>query len=133
MKKYFFIAVTALAVFFTACNSSSSKKSESASQTEHSEIVMPQDHQGEHAMLGVRGSCEMCKETIESTAKSVEGVTMASWDMDKKELHLNFDKQKTSIEAVSKAIAKAGYETDLDKADPKAYEALPNCCRYTEN
>ena len=133
MKKYVFLAVMALAVIFTACNSSSSNKTESATAVEQSEMDMPQDNQGEHTMLGVRGSCEMCKETIETTAKGVDGVTMAVWDMESKELHMNFDPQKTSVEAVRKAIAKAGYETDLDKADQKAYDALPSCCKYTEN
>ena len=95
MKKYVFLAVMALAVIFTACNSSSSNKTESATAVEQSEMDMPQDNQGEHTMLGVRGSCEMCKETIETTAKGVDGVTMAVWDMESKELHMNFDPQKT--------------------------------------
>ncbi len=120
----------AVAVIFTACNSNSSKKSDEATTTGHSEMTMPQDHHGEHAILGVKGLCEMCKETIETTAKSVEGVTMASWDLEKKELHLNFDPNKTSVDAVSKAIAKAGYDTDKDKADQAAYDNLPACCKY---
>lgn len=132
MKKYFLLATMAVTVTFAACNSTSTKKSSEVSTTEHSEMSMPQDNQGEHAMLGVKGLCEMCKETIETAAKGVEGVTMASWDMESKELHLNFDPQKTSVDAVSKAIAKAGYDTDKDKADQKVYDALPECCKYTE-
>lgn len=132
MKKNVILAAMALTVLLTGCNANSTKKSSDAAASEHSEMTMPQDQQGEHAMLGVKGLCDMCKETIETTAKDVEGVTMASWNMESKELHLNFDPQKTSVDAVSKAIAKAGYETDLDKADQKAYEALPGCCKYTE-
>jgi Cu(I)/Ag(I) efflux system membrane fusion protein len=86
----------------------------------------------EHAMLGVKGSCEMCKERIENAAKSVEGVTFASWDMEKQELHMNFDPAKTNLEAISKVIAAAGHDTDKDKAEQAVYDALPSCCKYRE-
>ncbi|MPN30496.1 hypothetical protein SDC9_177967 [bioreactor metagenome] len=72
----------------------------------------------------------MCKENIEKAAKSVDGVSMAEWNAEKKELHLHFDAQKTSLDAVSKAIAKVGYDTDKDKADQATYDALPACCKY---
>lgn len=87
---------------------------------------------GEHAMLGVKGSCEMCKERIEKVAKSVAGVSFASWDLEKQELHMNFDPAKTNLEAVSKVIAAAGHDTDKDKAEQAVYDALPSCCKYRE-
>ena len=74
----------------------------------------------------------MCKDRIEKAAKSVENVTFASWDMEKQELHLNFDPDKTSIETISKAIAAAGHDTDKDKAPDEVYNALPACCKYRE-
>ena len=85
---------------------------------------------GEHAMLAVQGLCEMCKDRIEKAAKSVNGVTSASWDIKTKQLHLNFDPAKTSVDAVAKAIAKAGHDTDKYKADKATYDALPSCCKY---
>ncbi|OJX83322.1 MAG: efflux transporter periplasmic adaptor subunit [Paludibacter sp. 47-17] len=85
---------------------------------------------GEHAMLAVQGLCEMCKDRIEKAAKSVSGVTSASWDIKTKQLHLNFDPVKTSADAVAKAIAKAGHDTDKYKADKATYDALPACCKY---
>lgn len=84
----------------------------------------------EHAMLAVQGLCEMCKDRIEKAAKSVSGVTSASWDIKTKQLHLNFDPAKTSADAVAKAIAKAGHDTDKYKADKATYDALPACCKY---
>ncbi|NCB27723.1 MAG: efflux RND transporter periplasmic adaptor subunit, partial [Bacteroidia bacterium] len=84
----------------------------------------------EHAMLAVQGLCEMCKDRIEKAAKSVSGVTSASWDIKTKQLHLNFDPVKTSADAVAKAIAKAGHDTDKYKADKATYDALPACCKY---
>ena len=84
----------------------------------------------EHAMLTVQGLCEMCKDRIEKAAKSVSGVTSASWDIKTKQLHLNFDPAKTSVDAVAKAIAQAGHDTDKYKADKATYDALPSCCKY---
>ena len=81
-------------------------------------------------MLKVQGSCEMCKDRIETAAKSEKGVSMAQWDADKKELHLDFDSSQTSLDAISKSIAKVGHDTDKDKADQAAYDALPGCCKY---
>ncbi|MDR2764728.1 MAG: heavy-metal-associated domain-containing protein [Tannerella sp.] len=83
-----------------------------------------------HVHLHVNGSCDMCKTRIEKVAKKVNGVTSASWDKESQTLHLNYDPEKTSVEAVSKAIAKAGHDTEKDKAPDKAYKALPKCCKY---
>jgi len=97
---------------------------------EHNMQAATQD--GEHVMLTVQGLCEMCKERIEKAAKSVSGVTSASWDIKTKQLHLGFNPAKTSVDAVAKAIAKAGHDTDKYKADKATYDALPSCCKYRD-
>lgn len=84
----------------------------------------------EHAMITARGSCEMCKDRIEKAAKSVSGVTSASWDLATQQLHLNYDPARASVDAVSLAVAKAGHDTDKYKADQATYDALPACCKY---
>jgi Cu(I)/Ag(I) efflux system membrane fusion protein len=84
----------------------------------------------EHAMFGVKGSCDMCKERIEKAAKGVNGVLSAHWDKDTQMIHLQYDPQKTSPKAISKAIAKVGHDTDMDKADKAVYDKLPACCHY---
>lgn len=83
-----------------------------------------------HVMLKVQGNCDMCKVRIEKAATGVKGVSSAMWDSKKKELHLNYDSAKTTLETISKAIAKAGHDTEKHKADNKVYDALPNCCKY---
>lgn len=85
-----------------------------------------------HGMFGVKGSCDMCKERIEKAALSVNGVQSAHWDKEKKMIHLQFDSDKTSESAISKAIAKAGHDTDKDKADDAVYNQLPGCCKYRQ-
>ena len=84
----------------------------------------------EHAMFGVKGSCDMCKERIEKAAKEVNGVLSAHWDKDTQMIHHQYDPQKTSPKAISKAIAKVGHDTDMDKADKAVYDKLPACCHY---
>ena len=87
---------------------------------------------GEHAMFGVKGSCDMCKQRIETAAKSVNGVSSAHWDKEKQMIHLQNDPSKTSVDAISKAIAKAGHDTDTYKADQAVYDQLPGCCKYRQ-
>ncbi|MGG5506691.1 MULTISPECIES: efflux RND transporter periplasmic adaptor subunit [unclassified Myroides] len=86
-----------------------------------------------HTMFTVSGNCDMCKARIEKAAKSVAGVSSATWNAKDQMLHLNFDKAKTDQQKISKAIAAAGHDTALDKAPDTAYDALPSCCLYSRD
>lgn len=86
--------------------------------------------QSEHAMFGVKGACDMCKQRIEDTAKSIKGVSSAMWDKDAQMVHLQFDPKQTSVDAIAKAIAAAGHDNDKYKADQNVYDKLPACCHY---
>ncbi|MDR1879929.1 MAG: heavy-metal-associated domain-containing protein [Tannerellaceae bacterium] len=109
MKK---LIVFVAALFFLAANSVNASAEEA------------------HGNLKVEGLCGMCKTRIEKAAKSVKGVSSAAWDKATKQLHLHYDAEKTSVETVSKAIAKTGHDTEKDKAPDKVYNALPDCCKY---
>lgn len=86
----------------------------------------------EHAMFGVKGSCDMCKERIETAAKSVKGVQSAHWDKAEQMIHLQYNPDETTPDAIGKAIAKAGHDTDRYKADDSVYDKLPGCCKYRD-
>ena len=104
-------------------------------QTNHSSAHMhgmSESNKTKSFTLEVKGSCGMCKERIETTAKGVAGVTEAVWNQETKVLKLQIDTNKTSLQAVSKAIAKVGHDTSLHKADKAVYDALPGCCHYRE-
>ena len=105
---------------------------ESGSQHDETDHMTPAAANEEHAMLNVKGNCEMCKERIEKAAKGVEGVSFANWEIDKKVLHLNYDPDKTSPDAVAQAVAAVGHDTDKYKADQATYDALPSCCKYRD-
>lgn len=78
----------------------------------------------------VAGNCEMCQSRIEKAAKSVYGVSSASWDVDSKMLSVQFDPEKVKLHDVHKAIANAGHDTEMHKADDNVYNELPGCCLY---
>lgn len=106
---------------------------DAASQLEGKPSMMNtpvENKNAEHVTFTVAGLCEMCKDRIEKAAMSVDGVSNAVWDMSKKDLNLDFDNKKTSLSAIHKAIAKAGHDTELFKADDATYNALPECCLY---
>ncbi len=83
-----------------------------------------------HLMVSVGGLCEMCKDRIETAAKSVSGVESANWEIDTKMLHLNFDSSKTNSDEIQKAVAKVGHDTEKFKASDEVYSKLPECCLY---
>ncbi len=82
--------------------------------------------------LSVPGLCGMCKTNIETAAKSVKGVSFAEWSKEKQSVHIMFDKQKTNPEAIEKAIAAVGYDTEHFKAPDDVYEKLAPCCHYRD-
>jgi hypothetical protein len=47
-------------------------------------------------------------------------------------MKVEFDGMKTSSDAIQKAIAKVGHDTEKLKADDKIYSAMPGCCKYRE-
>jgi Cu(I)/Ag(I) efflux system membrane fusion protein len=84
----------------------------------------------EMKMIKVSGNCEMCKDRIEIAAKSVTGVSLADWSIDKKMLHVEFDGKKTNSDAIQKAIAVVGHDTEKYKAPDDVYKELPECCLF---
>jgi len=83
-----------------------------------------------HAAFGVSGNCEMCKDRIETAAKSVKGVSSATWDMNKKVINVEFNNYDTSLDNIQKAIADAGHDNSKYKAPDDVYNKLPDCCLY---
>lgn len=84
----------------------------------------------QHEIFSVSGNCDMCKERIETAAKSVKGVSAAGWDQNTKKIQVEFNNTKTSLNDIQEVIAKAGHDTEKFKADDKTYESLPECCKY---
>ncbi|MDR1268278.1 MAG: hypothetical protein LBK82_02025, partial [Planctomycetaceae bacterium] len=67
---------------------------------------------------------------IETAAKSLEGVVAATWDTKAQILQVAFNSPQTSLDAISKAVAKVGHDTEKDKTDDETYNNLHECCKY---
>ena len=80
--------------------------------------------------IKVYGNCGQCKSRIEKAAKSVEGVTKATWNDKDEILTVTFDGTRTTVSKIEEAVAKVGHDTDHARATDKAYNALPGCCKY---
>ncbi len=73
----------------------------------------------------------MCEETIETAVKALYGVNEADWSQETKMINVSFNSDKIQLGEIHKAIAKAGYDTELESAGDDAYNGLPECCKYT--
>lgn len=73
--------------------------------------------------------CDMCKEKIEKAVSKETGVKSVSLDVKSKVLTVKYESDKTDAGKIKAAVNKAGYDADDKKADPKAYEKLPACCK----
>jgi hypothetical protein len=79
--------------------------------------------------FSVPGNCGMCKQKIESAAKSA-GATYASWNEEAKILTLQQKRGTAGRTKIQLAIAAAGYDTPAMKASTEAYSRLQGCCKY---
>lgn len=82
------------------------------------------------ATFTVHGDCAMCKRRIEDAAMSVIGVRSARWDNEYQLIMVEYDASLVKLDKVHQAIANAGHDTEKIKASRKAYNSLPECCRY---
>lgn len=73
--------------------------------------------------------CNICVGTVETALNGIEGVTLASVDLDAKTAVVSFDDTKTSLAAIEDAIIAAGYSANDKMADPMAYDNLMGCCK----
>jgi len=78
----------------------------------------------------VWGNCGMCKKTIDKAANSVEGVVSASWSEVSLKMKVKYNSSKTTLDAIKKAIAKVGYDTEEYRSDDETYSNLHHCCQY---
>ena len=79
----------------------------------------------------VFGTCEMCKNRIESVVKG-KGVKAAVWDVNTKMLSLTYNPSKTTLDKIQKRIVTAGHDLENQKAKIAVYNSLPDCCHFRE-
>lgn len=57
--------------------------------------------------------CPVCPITVKKALTKVQGVSLAKIDFDKREAVVTFDDAKTSVDALTKATANAGYPSSV--------------------
>jgi len=73
--------------------------------------------------------CDECKERIEHDLSFAKGVKSNVVNLDTKEVTVVYNPEKTDPQKIRVAITKIGYGADSLKADQKAFNKLPLCCR----
>ena len=123
MKNIILSFIFLIAISFTSC-SNKSKNNTTTISKDSKEVAM------KDISFGVRGNCGMCKTTIEKAATSLDGVSAATWDIDKKTILVSYDDSNTDELAIHNAIAASGYDTEKVLGNLNAYDNLPGCCQY---
>lgn len=73
--------------------------------------------------------CDMCKKTLEKDLSFEKGVSKSILNLDDNILTVIYNPEKTNVDKIRLAINKSGYDADSLKADPKAFNRLPDCCK----
>ena len=71
----------------------------------------------------------MCQKTIEMGLKKVSGISHSAVDLETKTTKVIYDKEKTNLTQIEKAISELGYQANETLANSTAYDALVPCCK----
>ncbi len=100
----------------------------SVETTENNEVADDESDTKSLAFF-VAGNCDMCKARIERAAKKVDGVQVANWNKETKQLTVEVIPTVMQDEIAS-TVAQSGHDTKSAKADATTYKNLPGCCQY---
>ncbi len=127
MKKTIFIlGFAVIMTAFFACNSATTENNGKENTT--TDMKNESSIQLVEASFEVGGSCGMCKDRIEKTAKNA-GAETAEWDKETKILKVKH-KEGFDLTKVHKAVSDVGHDTKIHKANDEVYNKLPDCCKY---
>lgn len=77
----------------------------------------------------ISGSCNICEEGIEAAAFQ-KNISLANWNDKTQIASVSYDSKKTSLDAILKKVALAGFDNESYLAPDDAYAKLAECCRY---
>lgn len=88
----------------------------------------------EHTMIKIPSAqCEICEKNLNKALKKVAGVEKYKVDIEGKVIHINYDRNVTTIAKIENAITSAGYDANDKSANPEAYNKLDKCCKKPED
>jgi mercuric ion binding protein len=134
-----FFAILLIAVLITGCGeketgevSGDTKKQSTTAATEKTESSDISETEHINVKLSSM-QCGMCKKTIETAVKNIDGIKSINVDKNEKVAHVDYDKSKVDLAKIEVTITAAGYNANDKKADPKAYSELDDCCKLPED
>ena len=92
-------------------------------------LIKPVFSQTDTVRIQTTAICEMCKKTLEKDLSFEKGVSKSILNLDDKILTVIYNPKKTDADKIRLAITKSGYDADSLKADLKAFNRLPDCCK----
>lgn len=96
-------------------------------------VAIAQKNELTELKIKTSAQCEMCKDRIEKAMAFERGVKNSVLDLETKVLTVNYLKSRTTADKIRKAVAAVGYDADDVPSDPKAYAALPPCCKKPDD
>ncbi len=124
MKRVILSMVVIATIALVSCKNEAKKETNKTEQITSNKVAYTE------TTFGVRGNCGMCKNTIEKSVNSIDGVKSAEWNKLRKQVKVSFDGSQTNLDAIHSAIAGSGYDTDKKTASEEIYNSLPGCCQY---
>lgn len=79
--------------------------------------------------LQTSAKCGMCKSRIERDLGLTKGVEKATLRLTDKVVVVDYNPEKTNVEALKKAISMIGYDAEEVVANQKSHDRLPACCQ----
>ncbi len=87
----------------------------------------------EEIKIQTSAQCEMCKSRIETAMAYEKGILKSDLNLEDKILSVTYKTGKITPEKIRKALNDLGYDADNTPAEPKAYAALPPCCKKPDD
>ena len=73
----------------------------------------------EHIRFPIEGmTCTSCVSRITRTVRKLEGVEAVKVDLGSDSARVAFDPTRTSLPAIAEAVRRAGYEVQVERAEP---------------
>ena len=119
MKVFLFLLIPAF--FLGSCSLSDSKSTRDKSSGK--DTVTESGLSAENLTqihLVVKGmTCEGCEKAIVASIEKLDGIKEASASHTEEEAVIEFDSTRTTVDAISRAIADAGYSVEGEKENPQ--------------
>ncbi|MEO0731198.1 MAG: heavy metal-associated domain-containing protein [Bacteroidota bacterium] len=83
----------------------------------------------EKVSIQTNACCETSQYLIEKAIWALDGVQKCELDLVTQKVKIKYDAEKIDVATLRQAISGTGFQADDVPARPKAYAALPLCCK----